>query len=218
MVETFLKIIDQLSEKYSVNPIIPERATFIFILESPHIQELKHSAPVAGSSGKTMASVLLDRAVEKPLGILVKENVAAGFPDKWLNPIGIVNVSNIPLQKKAYDIHDVERYERFFHLLEKLRTSNERIVYTSQEMNDLQRAILERFDEQLKRLIGRKCTLVPCGRFAQKFLRLSGIKADEWTIISDVPHPSYNSWNQTRYKQKIAELKQAFTKSKTQQK
>jgi len=95
MVETFLKIIDQLSEKYSVNPIIPERATFIFILESPHIQELKHSAPVAGSSGKTMASVLLDRAVEKPLGILVKENVAAGFPDKWFNHIGIVYFSNV---------------------------------------------------------------------------------------------------------------------------
>lgn len=211
MVETFAKIIDKLSEKYSVNPIIPERASFIFILESPHVQELKHSAPVAGSSGKTMASVLLDRTVDKPLGILVKQNAEAGFPDKWLSHIGIMNISNIPLQKKAYDVCDVERYEHFFHLLEKLRTTNDRAVYSSEELNDLQRVILERFNEQLKTLIGRKCTLVPCGRFAQKFLRLATAKDNDWTIIYDVPHPSYNSWNQARYKQKIAELKEAFT-------
>ena len=61
MVEKFIAIIEQLSKKYSVKPIIPDTASFIFILESPHIQELKHSAPVAGSSGKTMASVSIKR-------------------------------------------------------------------------------------------------------------------------------------------------------------
>jgi len=209
-VETFAKIIDALSEKYTVNPIIPECASLIFILESPHIQELKHSAPVAGSSGKTMASVLLGRTVDKPLGILVKQNAEDGFPDKLLNHIGIMNISAIPLQKKAYDVRDVERYGHFFHLLEKLRTANDRAEYVSEELNELQRVILERFNEQLKTLIGRKCTLVPCGRFAQKFFRLAPAKDKDWSIIYDVPHPSYNSWNQARYQSKIAELKNAF--------
>lgn len=211
MMETFDMIIEKLSKKYSVNPIIPDSATFIFILESPHVQELKNRAPVAGSSGKTMASVLLDQSVDKPLGLLVKQNVEAGFPDKRLNKIGIMNVSNIPLQKKAYDFHDVQQYEFFFELLEKIRTTNERTVYSSQEMNELQTALLHQFNENLKQLIGRKCTLVPCGRFAQKFFRLSTIRDSSWNIIDDVPHPSYNSWNQTRYQEKISELKQAFS-------
>lgn len=215
MVERFIAIIEQLSKKYSVKPIIPDTASFIFILESPHIQELKHSAPVSGSSGKTMASVLLDQTVEKPLGILVKENAEAGFPDKKLNQIGIMNVSNIPLQKKAYDIDDIKQNEFFFDLLEKIRTTNERTVYSNPELNDLQSALLQKFNEHLKQICGRTCTLVPCGRFAQKFLRMSTVKEDNWKIIYDVPHPSYNSWNQTRYRDKILELKQTFFESIT---
>lgn len=210
MVEKFIAIIEQLSKKYRVKPIIPDTASFIFILESPHIQELKHSAPVAGSSGKTMASVLLDQTVEKPLGLLVKENAEAGFPDRTLNRIGIMNVSNIPLQKKAYDLFDVKQNEFFFDLLEKIRTTNERTVYSIPEMNDLQTALLQKFNEHLMQIRGRTCTLVPCGRFAQKFVRLSTVTDDNWNIMYDVPHPSYNSWNQTRYRDKISELKRTF--------
>lgn len=210
MKQTFHSIIEKLSEKYSVQPILPESATFIFILESPHVHELKYRAPVAGSSGKTMASILLGKSIDKPLGLLVKQNIELGNPYETLNKIGIMNVSNIPLQRKAYASHLVQQYEFFFQMLEKLRTSNHRIKYSSNDLNDLQNVLLTRFNQQLKRLIDRNCTLVPCGRFAQKFLNLSTIRDKKWNIIYDVPHPSYNSWNQKRYQQKITELQKAF--------
>lgn len=214
MKESFKKIIEILSEHYSIQPIIPKTATFIFILESPHVHELKHQAPVAGSSGKTMASTLLGESFNKPLGLLIKENIASGFKSKRLNKIGIMNVSNIPLQRKAYENPTlIQRYDTFFNLLEKLRTTNQKTTYTSAEMMELQQVLLMWFNQQLETLVDWNCTIVPCGRFAQKFYHLSTVRGDGWKVIYDVPHPSYNSWNQAKYKQKIEELQLAFMNS-----
>lgn len=208
------EIIEKLSETYSIQPIIPNTATFIFILESPHIQELKYQAPVAGPSGKTMAAKLLGEVYNQPLGLLIKQNVESGNTDERLRKIGVMNVSNIPLQRKGYDDETLlRRYESFFDLLEKLRTANQKTTYASKQMNELQHVLLSRFNVQLEKLLDRKCTIIPCGRFAQKFLKLSTVSGKEWTIVHDVPHPSYNSWNQAKYKQKIAELQQAFIDS-----
>lgn len=211
MKEEFQKIIDELSVNYNVEPLIPNTAIFIFILESPHTQELKYRAPIAGSSGKTMASKLLGESYNEPLGLLIKRNIERGHLDSQLNKIGVMNVSNIPLQRKAYgDEQMIEQYDSFFNLLEKLRTANQKTSFSSKEMNDLQQVLLTRFNEQLNTLIDRKCTIIPCGRFAQKFLQLSTVKGEEWSIINDVPHPSYQSWNREKYKQKIAELTERF--------
>lgn len=211
MSESFQTIIEKLSENYSVQSLIPNTATFIFILESPHVQELKHQAPIAGSSGKTMTTKLLGETYNQPLGLLIKQNLEVRNYETLLNKIGVMNVSNIPLQRKAYnDEQLVHRYESFFTLLEKIRTTNEKTTYASEQLNELQCILLSRFNSELEKLLDRKCTIIPCGRFAQKFLKLSTVRGEDWTIIHDIPHPSYNSWNQAKYKQKIDELLQAF--------
>ncbi len=213
MNESFCEIIEKLSVKYSVQPLIPDAAAFIFILESPHVQELKHGAPVAGSSGKTMAAKLLGDSYNRPLGLLIKENMERGHVDARLNKIGVMNVSNIPLQRKAYDNEAVvQRYDSFFSLLEKLRTTNHKVSYASNEMNELQQVLVSFFTEQLKKLTNRTCTIIPCGRFAQKFLNLSPVRGEKWTIIHNVPHPSYNSWNREQYRPIVTELLERFNR------
>ncbi|PWA13276.1 hypothetical protein DCC39_02190 [Pueribacillus theae] len=207
----FVEIIEELSKNYTVKSFLPEKADFIFMLESPHIQELKHNIPVAGSSGATMSKNLFGEQYNKPLGLLVKKNMEIGFERKTLNKIGLFNVSEIPLQRKAYkDKALEERYHDFFDNLEKVRSTNHKINYESSELNELQQVLLDRFKGRLAMLLDRKCTIVPCGRFAQKFFRLANLHGVEWTVIHDVPHPSYNSWSQEKYRAKIQELKDAF--------
>lgn len=207
----FVQIVDELSKDYTVKSFLPETADFIFMLESPHIQELKYDIPVAGSSGATMSRNLFGEQYNKPLGLLVKKNKELGFERKILNKIGLFNVSEIPLQRKAYKNEALaERYSTFFDDLEKIRSTNQKLSYQSEELNELQEVLLNRFRERLAKLLDRKLTIVPCGRFAQKFFQLADLQGPEWHVINGVPHPSYNSWSQERYRAKIKELKDAF--------
>ena len=45
---------------YFVNDLIYEDTKILFVLESPHIYEVKNGYPVAGKSGKDMSKILVD--------------------------------------------------------------------------------------------------------------------------------------------------------------
>lgn len=207
----YLQAIKEISKKHEVKSFIPDQANFIFILESPHTAELKYHIPVAGRSGATMSKHLLGEDFKQPLGILLKKNAQAGYVNEKLNKIGLLNVSQIPLQRKAYtDEETIERYASFISKLEKIRTSNETTTYSSDDLNEVQAALVFNFKKRLKELSNRKCTLIPCGRFSQKFFELANLTSPHWSVIKEVPHPSYNSWSRERYSLKISQLKKAF--------
>ncbi|RBW67701.1 hypothetical protein [Bacillus taeanensis] len=205
------QIIDKLSINFSVNSLLTQQSDFIFILESPHVQELKHGVPVAGTSGGTMSKNLFGEQFNKPLGLLLKKNLEETKNRPTLNRIGLVNVSNIPMQKAAYHDKNIQKeYAPFFEMLEAIRTSNQKDTYKDEELNLLQHVLIERFNDHLKPIINRKCTIIPCGKFAQKFFRLANVKGENWNIIDDVPHPSYNSWSRERYAAVIQKVKDAL--------
>lgn len=47
-----------LHHRFQVPDLFLPSATLMFLLESPHVQELKHGVPVAGTSGGTRKSVV----------------------------------------------------------------------------------------------------------------------------------------------------------------
>ena len=77
---------------YFVNDLVYDEVRVVFVLESPHTQEVKNGYPVAGKSGNDMSKVLF--GLDEAFGKLIYEQI--------IKNIAIVNVCNYPLQKSAY--------------------------------------------------------------------------------------------------------------------
>ena len=72
--EKFERQYQALAKNYEVPEVISSKTKLIFILESPHIAEVKNGVPVAGPSGATMSKKLFGPDYAKPLGLLLKKH------------------------------------------------------------------------------------------------------------------------------------------------
>ncbi|WP_067932617.1 uracil-DNA glycosylase family protein [Alicyclobacillus kakegawensis] len=213
--EAFAAVRAELGKHYEVPDIVRPSSRFVFLLESPHVQELRYRAPVSGSSGATMSRHLFgERYARFPLGWLVKKNADEQKHRPSLDRIGLMNVSNIPMQASAYRNRDVhKRYGQWLQALEFVRANNHREQFDQPMAQAVQDVLVESLREKLHQLTARSCVFVPCGRFAQKFFRLAGVQSEHWLVIWDVPHPSYNSWDRARYQPAIERLREAWNRS-----
>lgn len=199
----YTTIIKTLEKTYKVEDILFSDVKIVFVLESPHVQELIYRAPVSGSSGATMTKTLFGQNETLPFGRFLKEKHGVSP----YNTIGLMNICQIPMQVKAYQNPKLEKaLMEFFQRLEKVRTTNDKVAYKDIELNRLQGVILHDFIERLKTFEQQDVVFVPCGRFAEKFFRLADPK-NQLNILQGVPHPSYNSWSKEKYASSINELK-----------
>ncbi|MDQ0189602.1 hypothetical protein JI721_08970 [Alicyclobacillus cycloheptanicus] len=211
-VERFEQVMAALLRDYAVHDILHPAARLIFILESPHVQELKYGAPVSGPSGATMTRHLFgDDYAKFPLGRLVKKNVDDQVNRPRLSRIGLMNVCNVPLQSAAYPDPAVRQaYADWLRAMGTLRTSNQQDVYRDDAVNAVQAFLAASLRSKLLALTNRDCVFVPCGRFAQKFYRLAAVHRPNWTVIHGVPHPSYNAWDRAVYAPVIQRVQAAL--------
>lgn len=210
MKEKFEKQYNELKENYKVNHLLNDNKEIMFVLESPHIDELLNQAPVSGLSGKAMSKVLFGDEEKTPLGIKLKKEMSS--------KIGIMNICSIPMQRaayinqeveKMYGKFDTEKYQTFFDVLEKLRTST-KLNYKEAVKNELQDIILNDFREELNKLKDKKLIIIPCGKTAETFFEAANVKNENWTIVKGVPHPSFGNWHKSKYSEKIKEVKDAI--------
>ncbi|WP_304459688.1 uracil-DNA glycosylase family protein [Alicyclobacillus sendaiensis] len=210
LVNTFADLVDILSKDYGVPDIVLETSTVLFILESPHRQELKHGAPVAGSSGATMSRHIFGPEYgHLPLGRMVKKNAEMGAKRPRLSAIGLINVCNIPLQQAAYPRDIQARYADWFKAMNAVRTQNQKMSFADPLEQDIQSYLAMHLRKKLQSYRGQSLTFVPCGRFAQKFFALADVDDEKWTVIDGVPHPSYNSWDRAQYARAVERVVEA---------
>ena len=187
----------KIKQHYRVPHLINDNKQVIFVLESPHIDELIHQSPVSGLSGKSMTKILFPYQEDnKALGIKLKAE-----PE---NRIGIINICGIPMQKAAYinkeviDLYNPRKKDVasdfFFNSIEDIR-ENPQPDYNNEEINELQSAILNDFKKEMKNLKDRTLLLIPCGKTATTFFNMSGVSSSNWTILCNTPHPSFNQWS-----------------------
>ena len=177
-------------KKYFVNDLLFDDTKIIFVLESPHTQEVKNGYPVAGKSGVDMSKVLFN--FDEAFGKLIHENK--------IKNIGILNVCNYPLQMSAYDSSSLEDDMKFF---EKIR-QNPKLRKKENPINLVIKKIMNDFKNRL--YLHKNHKIVLCGNFAQNAFESIADSADFKEIIS-VPHPSFNNWKKAIYKEKIEKLK-----------
>jgi hypothetical protein len=179
-------------KKYFVDDIIYDDTEVIFVLESPHTQEVKNGYPVAGKSGVDMSLVLFD--VAEPFGKLINEHK--------LPHLGLCNISNYPLQKSAYDPAD--RDAKVLEFFETIRQNPKPRKSIKGGINLVIEKMLTNFKGRLEKHKDKKIVL--CGRFAQNAFD-AVFRDDEFRAVLRVPHPSFNNWRKARYSDDIEALK-----------
>lgn len=180
----------------------------VLILESPDIEEVRSGFPLAGRSGKDVLKKLDEWE-------LLRRHVAAGDSIgrllyrgdvRWL---GVMNVSWLPLQGKAYRVEDrgvgVDLLLRGFSQIRGVKADRPLPHRQRTHTQSIQEVIVCDFIARLRQILHRFATpplIIPCGRFAKVLLdtaRLVG-NMEVHSEISDIPepgfipHPSYKQW------------------------
>lgn len=208
-----VEITKEYLERYQVEDVIHDQTVMLFILESPHTQEIKHGYPVAGNSGLEMTRFIYQRDTDDALGKIVSQPEKYGEDYDGLKKFGLLNVSPAPMQAgglKAYDLTAGDK--KVVEILEKLRVNYKSKRHRNQEWNQVKEIILANFKRRLVSVLnsclGMKY-LVPCGKLATNYLDL--VKdADQVIankeIISDIPHPSFNQWSHYDSMEKLKKI------------
>ena len=177
-------------KEYFVNDLVYEDAKVVFVLESPHTQEVKNGYPVAGKSGNDMSKILF--GLDEAFGKLI-------YAQKIKN-IDIVNVCNYPLQKSAYKNPNSPELEKF----EKIRQNPKSRKYDKDGINAVLKPMMDDFSKRLSKHKDKKIIL--CGNFAGAAFD-SVLDEMQFKEVLRVPHPSFNNWKKEKYADVIKELK-----------
>jgi hypothetical protein len=189
-------------KKYRIDAYIPKDIKVLFILESPHVQELKYGMPVSGGSGKTMTRAIFGEMYDLPLGRLLKEEAS----NERVGQIGLLNICPYPMQASAYG-DDLSTFISDVEALEEIRSGFTKKSFKHSGAVSIQAWMEEKFAQKMATLYNQKLTIVPCGKFAEHYVGRLKEKSPNWTFINGVPHPSYNSWAREVYIDKINEIR-----------
>ncbi|WP_144793348.1 hypothetical protein [Microbacterium paludicola] len=182
---------------WHVRDLIPEdspRIRLLFVLESPHVEELDAAAPVVGEAGKSALRFLQGaRWAGQSLGEFIVHKHAAGDAR-----LAVMNVSTVPLQRHAFERTGVLpglTPQEWHWLGFTFRRSRAKTVDATPDprANIVGRLLLDGLQKRTESLrLDSGCTVVACGRFAQRYARqLCGLPGAQL----EVPHPANNQWH-----------------------
>lgn len=141
--------------RFKVSDLSANNSELIFILESPHNQEIKVGYPAAGKTGVAMSRALFN--IDKPLGELVVNN------NNNIPLISLVNCSRLPLQKSCYENTQLSvGYATFLEIQE----------VTDRNL-DLHK---EKIKEKIRTIIGMQAVSNFKGRLLENIIKCDGKK------------------------------------------
>lgn len=178
-----------------VENVFPEHARVVFVLESPHVEEVAHGYPLAGHAGRTMSSYLFGRR-DVPFGLIARHHRALvsllKLPRK--KPYAVMNVSREPLQRAAYTNNGL-RLPPSVDVRMTLKRALDRgakfsAAHRDRALNRLKAQLYSDFEDQSSNL-ARGTELVPCGNFARAYCGHLVEKHPHFVFrLEDVPHPA----------------------------
>ncbi|HIF9171901.1 TPA: hypothetical protein ACX6PS_000536 [Photobacterium damselae] len=155
---------------FRVEDVISPNSDIIFILESPHHQEVRNGYPAAGDTGINMSKILFNK--EEPIGLLLKEK-------KPLNKtITLMNSSRLPLQKVCYGKLTLpDKFVTFLNIrtFQKDQNSSEKEKMKRELNSDVGRKAINSFRCRLNNCLSLSpnAKLIVCGIIAQSFFEVT---------------------------------------------
>ena len=188
-----------------VSNIFVNDSNVVFIAESPYVDEMRLKYPMAGASGKEITKVLLGK--DSPaLGVICKE---LKFERYGLKSFSIMNISQLPLEKEAYDATGYQSPNNLNDLMKLKRNIDGQNnkgtnfhedwkIPRSPSIATLKHQLLNELIVNLRGLKGEsKIQLIPCGKFARVFVRKAledKTLTSHFVMLEGVPHPARNKW------------------------
>mgnify|MGYP006282264107 CR=1 FL=1 len=96
--------------KYYIDDVVDYNTETLFILESPSQKEILCNAPASGRTGRKITNKLLCEDCKRGIGELRKHNLVSH--NNIANKIGIMNISQIPMQLIDYSIEDLNKIDK----------------------------------------------------------------------------------------------------------
>lgn len=168
----------------------------LFVFESPHSDELLSKQPLTGNAGKLALNyVLSQNKSPEGLGPWLAQRIRLGD-----SRAAIVNVSNVPLQEKAFRHLRVSSLKPSltpadWFALERVRTAKP-ATWTVAEL-ELAQLLEHGFNRRLDQIEwSASTTVIPCGQFASHFVTTATIP--QGALVMPVPHPAYGRWQTSK--------------------
>lgn len=210
----------------------------VLLCESPHRAEISHRHPLAGDSGKTVTRAFARNLAdfngrEEPIGCLLHRYPqcvnADGQPPPLvngpvLNSLGLMNVSRLPLDSKAYCLDARRQYSELLCYFEAIKTKLEQrkpepgvrflreLDGTHTPPSRVYATIRDDLTRRLNQLgqISQDLMVVPCGKVANAFFHWVTGDCDYQGCVTTynflVPHPSRDSWGKQQHIETIDRL------------
>lgn len=180
-----------------VNDILKENLSelrYVFVLESPHKDELKAGIPLCGVAGKCAASVL--ELSEISLG-----HFAYGRDDT-----AILNISISPLQCIGNQMYP---YLEEKNVMDFVRNNSSSLCNHKQNndkdfvnrVHDLEEYLLQNFKKRFDQIYesNSKIKVILCGKFAQNYFKKCYEEQLNKIEYHDIIHPSYSNWSEKKF-------------------
>ena len=197
--------------RHVVRDILPAdlRRPIFLVLESPHVDEVAHHYPLAGTSGRDVTSVLSDvfripRAQRSlAFGQALVTHALQNLPD--LARVGIINASNLPLQRRAYCTTVKTAFAPLLKHFKTIRggpTAKSRDDPTTAQ---IERLIVDCLRDRIYRIEATRndACYVLCGGVARALFRKATSHDRTPPKTLPAPHPSYGNWKKTHYRETI---------------
>lgn len=188
---------------------------FIFILESPEMDEVQTGHPACGSSGRSMSKIILPIINEKKYDKFGFGFLISKLPYK-LKSFGVMNVCNYPLQfdtitmgiKKSLTQSKKPKITLKTKLTEETNNKSNSSNSKTRRGAKIVTCIYEEFKVRMNDIENKKdIQFIPCGKFARAFFEYyrdnlkpsckntgtEKINYPDWA--RRIPHPSYGHWD-----------------------
>lgn len=167
----------------------------LILLESPHADEIKYGLPLAGKAGRDALRFLATPTIAaEPLGQFVDALQRDGD-----GRLAIMNVSEVPLQRGAFDPCSRPPLSRAdWELLRKVRNRGAERVdgIRDPEIRTASAHLLPHLQKRVGAVaLSPSATVVIAGKFAQRYW--NSIDPAPAASVLPVPHPSFDQWNRS---------------------
>lgn len=203
-------------DRYVVEDVLPSQeapGNLVLLLESPHRLEICRHRPLAGESGLDVTDTLSD-VLELARsdrycpfgGVLTAE---ARTRTRSLVGIGIMNVSQLPMQSDAYLPPVRELFCSLLACFKTIRDGPDAKTRKDVLTSEVERLLLCDLRTRILATCPRTC-FVLCGLVAKHlfYKAVEGTGSRRPTI--NVPHPSYGQWKRAEHAQALCFLKRSI--------